>query len=234
MATYRLRNTLITKLTEAQKDLYMSILEPMIPALIECRVNGWKTNVKMLETLKAQHEGRMAEALERVLQYDEAKEIHGQVKGGLNLNSSTVQVPRLLKSIGIDDTEHRQAARPDRMSTAENVLKLHVKKHPIVKDILEFRDARKTVSTFISPFLKEALIDGYVRPIYNWGGRVKESQGFGGTQTGRLSASRVMNFDPTLKAAFVSRFEGGKILQAESLPVWVPPSTETTEIDWDR
>jgi len=216
MATFRLREVLMERLTEKQKVLYVQVLQPMIHALVDCRINGWKTDTKVLVEQRERLTLKAIEIYQKILAYPEAQIINSREKNGLNLNSSTHQVPELLKAVGVDDENHRQPASPNKMSTAESVLALHKDDHPVVQLVIDWRGVKKTLNTFVKPFLEEAeKYGGYIRPVYNWGGRASEADAAGGTVTGRLSASRVMNFDPSLSPAFVSRFEDGWICRAD-------------------
>ena len=174
------------------------------------RDRGWKVNRPFLEKIRRETSARKAELEQRFADPEIVAANAGQP---LNPRSG-IQVAKTLMALGIDD-KARQDNRPDLIRTNMETLERHRGEHWVVDLLLENSGLEEKLSK-AEHYLEFTGEDDIMHPGYNWGGRTRESKGKG-TATARLSSSEpnVMNAPEWARPAFISRFEGGKILQAD-------------------
>lgn len=131
----------------------------------------------------------------------------GQVVPGINLS------PRKLQRV-LGDEESEE------LSTARYVLERESHRHPVIASVLEFRKYRTRHSTFIVKLREKYATqhpDGqwYVHPSFNTA--VTDTYRLSSSQPNGQNIPRKDNDDPELsvKRQFVSRFAGGRILEAD-------------------
>ncbi|MBQ9185203.1 MAG: DNA polymerase I [Bacteroidales bacterium] len=184
--------------------LYNDMEEPLCRVLGKMETAGVKVDIDSLkefaEGLRAEisvHEGRVRE-----------------MAGDSTLNvSSPKQVGDVLFDKLKLDPKAKKSARGS-YSTDETVLQDLYDRHPIIGEILEFRAAKKLLSTYIDP------LPGYISPK---DGRIHTTFNQALTATGRLSSSNpnLQNIPirtergMQIRKAFVPGTEDGVILSAD-------------------
>ena len=131
--------------------------------------------------------------------------------GNPNLNISS---PKQIAALLYDELQLLQRKKKGNDSTDEETLLSIEDRHPIVREILEFRAAKKLLSTYIEPF------PGY---ISRSDGKIHTCFNQALTATGRLSSSNpnLQNIPirsergKEIRKAFVPSREGGVIMSAD-------------------
>ena len=186
------------------EKLYDEIEEPVAKVLAKMEVAGVKIEMAPLEAFADQ---LRAEIIEREARIRE-------MAGVPDLNiSSPKQVGDVLFDKLQLDPKAKKSAR-GQYSTDETTLLDIADRHPIVDEILEFRAAKKLLSTYIEPF------PGYISPR---DGRIHTTFNQALTATGRLSSSNpnLQNIPIRtergrgIRAAFVPGTKDGLILSAD-------------------
>ena len=201
-ATLQLGRLLETELArQGLSDVYLKIEEPLIRVLAKMEKDGVKMDLDSLRSFAA---GLREEVQQR-------EEKIRAMAGNPNLNiSSTKQIAALL----YDELQLLQRKKKGNDSTDEETLLSIEDRHPIVREILEFRAAKKLLSTYIEPF------PGY---ISRSDGKIHTCFNQALTATGRLSSSNpnLQNIPirsergKEIRKAFVPSREGGVIMSAD-------------------
>lgn len=172
------------------RGVYDDIEEPLIQVLAQMERVGVKIDVNELREFASSLRERMAECESRIR----------AVAGNANLNvASPKQLGELLFEKLKLDPKIKKTARGS-YPTDEETLSSLSGKSPVIEDILQYRAARKLLSTYIEPipgFISEK--DGRVHTTFN--------QAL--TSTGRLSSS-----NPNLQNIPVRTEEGQQIRKA--------------------
>lgn len=150
----------------------------------------------------------------RVQLRDEAGELI-RFKSGANkgeIKSRIEECTFKLPGIGLEKTEELRNEKEDVYKADREALK-SVKDVPIVKHILAYKKIQKLLTTYVSDQGHSVLA------LVNPDGCVHGALKHVATRTGRLASSspNQQNIEKKsdLKSLFISRFEGGKILQAD-------------------
>jgi len=178
-------------------DAYEDVLKKILCLCIELNVNGMYVDVEYLMKLRDDLMKKESE----FLSWDKVQ--------GVNLNSPK-QVLKWLQEAGIDVS-----------STGKDTLECFLKESgdkisheakEMVEKLLEYRVVEKMLGTYIEPFLSKWICkDGCIHSKFS----------AVATDTGRLASSEpnLMNIPtrlgPIVEKAFISRFEGGKIIKAD-------------------
>ncbi len=186
------------------EDLYMNIEMPLIKILGKMEMNGVSLDTAMLyqygQTLKgelARIENKVRECVDEPL---------------LNL-SSPMQLGNLLfDKMKLDPKAKRN--KRGHYSTDEETLTAISDRHPIINDILEFREVKKLISTYIEPL--PLMIDPIDRKIHTTFNQAL-------TATGRLSSVH-----PNLQNIPIRSQMGKEIRRA-----FIPSGKENTIISAD-
>lgn len=187
---YRLREKLITLLEEknAQK-LYREIEMPLASVIADMEEAGFLIDMEGLEAygevLKEQ-----ADAL--------AQRIYFLAGEEFNINSPKQLGEILFEKLQLPSGKKTKTG----YSTNAEILEKLSSKHPIVSDILDYRQLTKLIGTYVTGLLKVASDDGRIRTNF------KQT----GTATGRLSSS-----EPNLQNIPV-KTEAGRELRKFFLP----------------
>ena len=155
------------------EKVYSELELPLIPVIYAMEVAGFKVDTGMLKELSSDFEAKLA-AIEA-----EAERLTGHK---VNLNSPK-QVAWLLYeklNIQLDDAQKKMFKTKDGYSTSEEVLTFLKPAHPVIDQLLEFREISKLKSSFVDNLL--AAADGE--------GRVHSTFEQAGTATGRFSSSK--------------------------------------------
>ena len=201
-ATLQLGRLLEAELArQGLSDVYLKIEEPLIRVLAKMEKDGVKMDLDSLRNFAA---GLREEVQQR-------EEKIRAMAGNPNLNISS---PKQIAALLYDELQLLQRKKKGNDSTDEETLLSIEDRHPIVREILEFRAAKKLLSTYIEPF------PGY---ISRSDGKIHTCFNQALTATGRLSSSNpnLQNIPirsergKEIRKAFVPSREGGVIMSAD-------------------
>lgn len=201
-ATLQLGRLLEAELArQGLSDVYLKIEEPLIRVLAKMEKDGVKMD---LDSLRSFATGLREEVQQR-------EEKIRAMAGNPNLNISS---PKQIAALLYDELQLLQRKKKGNDSTDEETLLSIEDRHPIVREILEFRAAKKLLSTYIEPF------PGY---ISRSDGKIHTCFNQALTATGRLSSSNpnLQNIPirsergKEIRKAFVPSREGGVIMSAD-------------------
>ena len=172
------------------EKLYFEMEEPLSKVLWKMEVAGVKVDVAQLNAFAGNLRGEIAAHEAKVR----------EMAGVPDLNvSSPKQIGEVLFEKLALDPKAKKSAR-GQYTTDEATLSALYDRHPVIGEILEFRAAKKLLSTYIEPF------PGYVSPK---DGRVHTTFNQALTATGRLSSS-----NPNLQNIPVRTERGREIRKA--------------------
>ncbi len=172
------------------RSVYDDIEEPLIKVLAQMEKDGVKIDVNELREFASSLRERMSECESRIR----------TLAGNANLNvASPKQLGELLFEKLKLDPKMKKTQRGSYPTDEETLSSLY-DKSPVIEDILQYRAARKLLSTYIEP------IPGYVSQK---DGRVHTTFNQALTSTGRLSSS-----NPNLQNIPVRTEEGQQIRRA--------------------
>ena len=176
----------INKLKREELDkLYYEIEHPLIEVLASMEIEGIRVDTNVIEDLKGDIEVKL-ELLETTI-YNLAGE-------KFNISS-----PKQLGEILYNKLNLPKGRGKNATSTAHDVLIKYMNYHPIIKEILEYRNLNKLYTTYLNTFESFVHKDGKIHTIYLQTG----------TRTGRLSS-----IEPNLQNIPVRSEEGKKIRKA--------------------
>ncbi len=196
------------KLEESgQAKVFYEIETPLLPVLVTMEREGILMNPATLAETGKSLEGHIAELHES---------ISAAAGREFNLNS-----PKQLGEVLFDDlklVEKPKKTKTGQYATNEQVLSSLASKHPIVANILEYRQLTKLKSTYI---------DALPNSIDAKSGRVHTNYGQVQTSTGRLSSN-----DPNLQNIPVRSAQGREIRKAFiARPGWKLLSADYSQIE---
>lgn len=174
------------------RELYDTVEEPLLRVLARMETAGVLVDLSKLRDFAAGLRKRMAESEEKVRGF----------AGNPSLNvSSPKQIGELIfEQLKLDP----KAKKPSKGSWPTDEETLREIQHPVVDAVLDYRAARKLLSTYIDPFPEfVSRIDGRVHTTFN--------QAL--TSTGRLSSS-----SPNLQNIPVRTDDGREIRKAFTAP----------------
>ncbi|HKK10362.1 MAG TPA: DNA polymerase I, partial [Bacteroidales bacterium] len=183
--------------------LYQEIEVPLIEVLADMEANGVKLNTGAIEEIS----GKLAKDIETV-----QKKIYEQAGEEFNIGSPKQLGVVLYEKIKV--TEKPKLTKTKQYSTSEDVLRKMSDKHPIITDILEYRQLLKLKNTYVD------ALPGLINPIT---GRIHTSYNQTVTATGRLSSTNpnLQNIPirtergREIRKAFVPRDENHLLLAAD-------------------
>lgn len=191
--TFQLAEILAEQLEKSgQSDVFYEIESPLLPVLVRIEHEGISVN---LESLKV-----IGETLGKKLEQLTA-DIYGQAGKEFNLNS-----PKQLGEILFGEmelVEKPKKTKTGQFKTDESTLSALAPKHPIVANILEYREASKLKSTYVDALPEHICLSD---------GRIHTHLHQLMTATGRLASS-----DPNLQNIPV-RSEAGREIRKAFIP----------------
>ncbi|MBR4178353.1 MAG: DNA polymerase I [Bacilli bacterium] len=164
-------------------DLYYNIEHPLIVVLADMEMTGIKVDSSVIDDLKKNIKVRIE---------DLEKKIYELAGEEFNIAS-----PKQLGDILYNKLKLPKGRGKNATSTAHDVLIKYVHSHPIINEILEYRNLSKLYTTYLDTFNDYIHKDGKIHTIY------KQT----GTRTGRLSS-----VEPNLQNIPV-RSEEGKLIR---------------------
>ena len=171
--------------SEELYDLYYNMEHPLIEVLASMEIEGINVKNEVIDDLKEDIKVKM-----------ELKEDTIYNLAGEKFNISS---PKQLGTILYDKLNIPKGRGKSAYSTAHDVLIKYKEYHPIINEILEYRNLSKLYTTYLETFNDYIHKDGKIHTIY------KQT----GTRTGRLSS-----VEPNLQNIPVRSEEGKKIRKA--------------------
>lgn len=182
-----LHEPLKARLVELEmEDLYLEIDFPLAEILAEIELRGFKVDGDILIEKSQEVDQRLASMEESIYK------LAGQT---FNINSPKQLGVILFEELGLPVIKRTKSG----YSTAADVLDKLVNKHPIIQEILDYRQLAKLQSTYLKGLPSYILDDGKIHT------RLIQTL----TQTGRLSSA-----DPNLQNIPIRIEEGKRIRQA--------------------
>ena len=173
-------------------NLYQEVELPLVPVLREMEAAGVRIDVAKLHKAETQ----LTEELNELEQ-----KIYALAEMSFNINSPR-QVGELLFDKLKLDTKAKKS-KTGQYSTSEEVLTSIIDRHPVVPLILDYRELKKLISTYV------ATLPSYIDPR---DGKIHTTYNQTVTATGRLSSS-----NPNLQNLPI-RSERGKLIREAVIP----------------
>ena len=173
-------------------NLYQEVELPLSAILREMEQIGVRVDVPMLK----QAEAKLNKELQTIEQ-----QIYTSVGMTFNINSPKQVGEVLFDQLQLDDKAKK--SKTGQYSTSEEVLLALKPKHPVVGLILEYRELKKLISTYIS------ALPNYINPTT---GKIHTTYNQTVTATGRLSSS-----NPNLQNLPI-RSERGQLIRQAVIP----------------
>ncbi len=169
-------------INEELMDLYKNIEHPLIRVLSSMEIEGITVDKDIINSLKDEFNVRLENISNTIYNY-----------AGEEFNISS---PKQLSTILFDKLGLKRGKGKKESSTSHDVLVKYSQVHPIINEILEYRNLSKLVGTYLDGYDEYIHDDGKVHTIY------KQT----GTRTGRLSS-----IEPNLQNIPVRSEEGRMI-----------------------
>lgn len=160
---------LFTMLTKEHLDnVYTKIEEPLIPVIDAMNEMGVMIDAPYLKGLSVEYH--------KVLD-ERAQKIYAAAGGEFNINSPKQLGDVLYGKLGLGGTKQKKTAT-GQLSTKESELQKLAESHPIVEEILGYRELNKLLGTYIDA----------IPPLLDSGSRLHTTFSQTGAATGRLSS----------------------------------------------
>ena len=166
-------------------ELYYDIEHPLIEVLADMEITGINVDTKVIDDLKVDVKSRIDELEKKIYEL-----------AGVEFNIAS---PKQLGEILYDKLNLPRGRGKNATSTAHDILIKLKDYHPIINEILEYRNLNKLYTTYLETFASYVHEDGKIHTIY------KQT----GTRTGRLSS-----IEPNIQNIPVRSEEGKKIRKA--------------------
>lgn len=157
-------------------SLFHELEMPLIPVLADMEMEGVALDVAFLQQMSGQLSARMADLEDRV---------YRAVGEPFNLNSPQQLSSALFDRLRIEPPDRKQRTATGFYSTSADVLESLRGKHPVIDELLEYRELSKLKSTYL---------DALPNQVNERTGRVHTSFNQTGSVTGRIASS-----DPNLQ-----------------------------------
>ena len=182
--------TIVSELKENNlMKVYEDIELPLIPIVKKMEERGILLDTKFLEKLSKKYHVEL-DAL--------SKSIFKQAGTEFNINSPKQLGEVLFDTLGVGGGKGKKTATGQR-STREDELRKYEKEHPIITDILEYRELQKLLSTYIDNLPTMTDTEGRLHAHFSQSG----------TTTGRMSSSA-----PNMQNIPIRTERGSKIRSA--------------------
>ena len=190
--------SLVKNIKEKQLEKILYEIEfPLIPILAEMESNGIGVDGKFLEKFKKEIFGKAAELENKIYKASGAP---------FNINSPAQVSEILFEKLKIGGGGRR--TKTGRRSTRESELAKFKDKEPIVRNVLDYRELMKLLTTYIEPLLELSEKDGSPRSRFGGAGRVHTTFNQTGTVTGRLSSENPNLQNIPIRSEFGAKIRG--------------------------
>ena len=158
---------------------------PVVPILYKMEATGILLDREYFEGLKTEFEGKVCEIEQKIY------ELSGEQ---FNVNSPLQMSQILFEKLGLPVKGIKKTSRG--YSTGAKELEKLKDEHPVIKEIIHYRETMKLLSTYIAPLIEQVAADGRIHSTF--------TQNV--TATGRLSS-----LNPNLQNIPVRSEEGKRI-----------------------
>ena len=158
---------------------------PIVPILYKMEATGILLDREYFEGLKTEFEGKVCEIEQKIY------ELSGEQ---FNVNSPLQMSQILFEKLGLPVKGIKKTSRG--YSTGAKELEKLKDEHPVIKEIIHYRETMKLLSTYIAPLIEQVAADGRIHSTF--------TQNV--TATGRLSS-----LNPNLQNIPVRSEEGKRI-----------------------
>ncbi len=201
-AVYRLEEKMLKEIKELDMDkLYFEIELPLVEVLASMQYYGFEIDKEELEKLSEEYDKEIKEL---------TKTIHDMAGVEFNVNSPKQVGEALFDTMGLPVIKKTKTG----YSTSVEVLEQLVDEHPIINNILRYREIAKLKSTYI---------DGFIKLINSDTNRIHSTFNQTITTTGRISST-----EPNLQNIPIRTEDGRKIRKA-----FISKKPEYTLVDAD-
>ena len=170
---------------EKLNTIFMDFDMPVVPILYKMEATGILLDREYFEGLKTEFEGKVAEIEQKIY------ELSGEQ---FNVNSPLQMSQILFEKLGLPVKGIKKTSRG--YSTGAKELEKLKDEHPVIKEIIHYRETMKLLSTYIAPLIEQVAADGRIHSTF--------TQNV--TATGRLSS-----LNPNLQNIPVRSEEGKRI-----------------------
>lgn len=160
--TYKLMEVYESKLAESAMGLLTQILCPAVLAISEVESDGVKVDRNRLEKITDSYLAKALEMEERIHSYPEVMEMEEERGVLVNFRSSK-QLGEVFKRIDVGPTKRTQ--KTGAVSTDKEALGEVKNKHPLIADLLDYREADKILTTYLKPY-KEKMVGDVIHGDY--------------------------------------------------------------------
>ena len=158
---------------------------PVVPILYKMEATGILLDREYFEGLKTEFEGKVAEIEQKIYEFSGEQ---------FNVNSPLQMSQILFEKLGLPIKGIKKTSRG--YSTGAKELEKLKDEHPVVAEIIRYRETMKLLSTYITPLIEQVAADGRIHSTF--------TQNV--TATGRLSS-----LNPNLQNIPVRSEEGKRI-----------------------
>ena len=177
---------------EKLNTIFMDFDMPVVPILYKMEATGILLDREYFEGLKTEFEGKVVEIEQKIY------ELSGEQ---FNVNSPLQMSQILFEKLGLPVKGIKKTSRG--YSTGAKELEKLKDEHPVVAEIIRYRETMKLLSTYIAPLIEQVAADGRIHSTF--------TQNV--TATGRLSS-----LNPNLQNIPVRSEEGKRIRQGFVAP----------------
>ena len=177
---------------EKLNTIFMDFDMPVVPILYKMEATGILLDREYFEGLKTEFEEKVAEIEQKIY------ELSGEQ---FNVNSPLQMSQILFEKLGLPVKGIKKTSRG--YSTGAKELEKLKDEHPVIKEIIHYRETMKLLSTYIAPLIEQVAADGRIHSTF--------TQNV--TATGRLSS-----LNPNLQNIPVRSEEGKRIRQGFVAP----------------
>lgn len=204
----RLMPILQTKMEEVNAaTLFREIEMPLVPVLAQMELNGVQVDADLLRQMGGTL-GQRVNEIERSIQ--------NEVGYAFNLNSTQQLSRALFETLGLEPPDRRKKTTSGHFSTSAEVLEIIRHQHPVVEQILEYRELAKLKSTYV---------DSLPLQINPATGRIHTSYNQIGSVTGRLASQ-----DPNLQN-IPTRTDTGRLVRNAFV---APAGSQLLAVDYSQ
>ncbi|MCK5021837.1 MAG: hypothetical protein KAR54_01140 [Candidatus Pacebacteria bacterium] len=184
------KEILLKKIKQNELEfIYEKIEIPLIPVIKKMENNGILVDVNFLKKLSKEYHKKLDKLKEKIWKY---------AGEDFNINSPKQLSETLFDKMALNTTSRKKTSTGMR-STKESELRKMLEVHPIIDEILKYRELQKLLSTYIDNLPKLVAKDGRVHTTFLQAG----------TTTGRLSSNH-----PNLQNIPIRTEQGKKIRDA--------------------
>ena len=153
---------------EGAEKLFFDIEKPLIPIIKEMSANGIMLDTDLLEQISKEYHAQVDQISKKIFEYTGEE---------FNISSPKQMADVLFNKMNLSYKGMRKG-KSGSFSTKEEVLQKLADEHPVVEEILKYRELTKLLSTYIDTFPAMIGMDGRLRTTFLQAG----------TTTGRMAS----------------------------------------------